>query len=500
MRTPIEYHVRKEWKSLATLERWGELVQKLEKEGILRHGLARGARRLLHTMARGLCDPMPEWKRRNGTKEGTRRKRRQAVAFGLGMLGAMTISKVLDTLFHGDSGGREWQEYKRRSTMREALLRNDIRKIEGRLKEVLKVEKETIFIEELQMSAQMEREEWMELTSSRHLRGDAVLKSLLGPTISRWREKNLIMGGDGPFNLADEFELPEGTYKIELIGREERLCSKARIGLLLVSAVPSTQCYPITGNNTEFTTLSNLAGGCLVAPPLGETVDLQDGSKFSTAGLWDSKRRACTADLLGRYMLKYQEGMLMIANKRNTTYEANYFCGNGINDVQLPGRVGATLHFPCRGRVGMANESFSFYSTPVKVIDEEGEIDVKLDGTDVEGYYLDPSTFEKEIEKMNLESLVDEEWNKETGGSWYAGLATTLTMGLMAATAAGVGWRMWKKRTAGQKEEKDVDSDIKKLENITYILSSLSKDIENDLANIEENLDSGSTDDESECI
>ena len=88
------------------------------------------------------------------------------------------------------------------------------------------------------MSAQMEREEWMELTSSRHLRGDAVLKSLLGPTISRWREKNLIMGGDGPFNLADEFELPEGTYKIELIGREERLCSKARIGLLLVSAVP----------------------------------------------------------------------------------------------------------------------------------------------------------------------------------------------------------------------------------------------------------------------
>ena len=148
----------------------------------------------------------------------------------------------------------------------------------------------------------------------------------------------------------------------------------------------------------------------------------------------------------------------------------------------------------------MANESFSFYSTPVKVIDEEGEIDVKLDGTDVEGYYLDPSTFEKEIEKMNLESLVDEEWNKETGGSWYAGLATTLTMGLMAATAAGVGWRMWKKRTAGQKEEKDVDSDIKKLENITYILSSLSKDIENDLANIEENLDSGSTDDESECI
>ena len=75
-----------------------------------------------------------------------------------------------------------------------------------------------------------------------------------------------------------------------------------------------------------------------------------------------------------------------------------------------------------------------------------------------------------------------------------------MTMGFLAVIAAGVGWRIWKKRTSGQEEAKDVDSDIKKLENITYILSSLSKDIENDLANIEENLDSGSTYDESECI
>ena len=147
----------------------------------------------------------------------------------------------------------------------------------------------------------------------------------------------------------------------------------------------------------------------------------------------------------------------------------------------------------------MANETFSFYSTTVKVIDERGEIDVKLDGTDVEvGYYLDPSTFKKEIEEMNLESLVDEEWDKGTGGSWYAGLATILTMGMMAVIAAGVGWRIWKKRTSGQEKAEDVDSDIKKLKIITYILSSLSKDIENDLANIEENLESGSTDDESE--
>ena len=99
---------------------------------------------------------------------------------------------------------------------------------------------------------------------------------------------------------------------------------------------------------------------------------------------------------------------------------------------------------------------------------------------------------------MNLESLVDEEWDKGTGGSWYAGLATTLTMGMMAVIAAGVGWRIWKKRTSGQEKAEDVDSDIKKLKIITYILSSLSKDIENDLANIEENLESGSTDDESE--
>ena len=110
--------------------------------------------------------------------------------------------------------------------------------------------------------------------------------------------------------------------------------------------MPSNQCYPITGNNTEFTTLSNLAGGCLVAPPLSETVYLRDGSKFSVAGLWDSKRKPCTEDLLGRYMLKYQGGLLLIASRRNTTYDANYFCGNGIQDVQLPGRVGATLHFP----------------------------------------------------------------------------------------------------------------------------------------------------------
>ena len=96
---------------------------------------------------------------------------------------------------------------------------------------------------------------------------------------------------------------------------------------------------------------------------------------------------------------------------------------------------------------------------------------------------------------MNLESLLDEEWDKGTGGSWYAGLATILTMGMMAVIAAGVGWRIWKKRTSGQEKAKDVDSNIK---NITYILSSLSKDIENDLANIEENLESGSTDDESE--
>ena len=41
---------------------------------------------------------------------------------------------------------------------------------------------------------------------------------------------------------------------------------------------------------------------------------------------------------------------------------------------------------------------------------------------------------------MNLESLVDEEWDKGTGGSWYAGLATILTMGMMAVIAAGVGW------------------------------------------------------------
>ena len=506
MRTPIEYHVRKEWRSLEYLERWGEMVQKMEKEGNLRQGLARGAHRLLRRMSRGLCDPMPEWKKGKETKDLTKRERRQAVAFGLGMLGAMTITKVLEALFHGNNGGKEWQEYKRRATMREALLRNDIRKIEGRLTEVLKVEKETLFIEELQMSAQLESEEWMELSSKRHLRGDVVLKKLLGPTITRWREKNLIEGGKGPFNLAEGFELPEGTFRIEIIGKEERLCSKARIGLLLVSSVPSNLCYPIINNYTDYTVVSNLAGGCLVAPPINKTVKLEDGSSFSVSGLWDSKRKPCTEDLLGKYMIKYKEGLLLIANKKNSTYNANFFCGraDGIKDVQLPGRVGATLHFPCRGQVGLMNESFNFYSTPVKVIDDRGEIDVKLDGTDVrQGFYLDPLAFETENEELHLESLNDDEWGKETQteGSMYAGLASSLTLGVLAVTATGVGWKIWRKRVQGSEKTQNKDSeDIRKLEQITYMLSSLSTEIEKDLANIERNLESGSSDNESEGL
>ena len=150
------------------------------------------------------------------------------------------------------------------------------------------------------------------------------------------------------------------------------------------------------------------------------------------------------------------------------------------------------------------NESFNFYSTPVKVIDDRGEIDVKLDGTDVrQGFYLDPLAFETENEELHLESLNDDEWGKETQteGSMYAGLASSLTLGVLAVTATGVGWKIWRKRVQGSEKTQNKDSeDIRKLEQITYMLSSLSTEIEKDLANIERNLESGSSDNESEGL
>ena len=211
-------------------------------------------------------------------------------------------------------------------------MRNDIQRIAGKLEKTLKVQKESMFLQQIEMEAINEQEEWMELVGN-HRRGDGVLRGLLRTTLERWREKALLPPREGKtIDLADEFELPKKTFKVDIIGREERKCSDARLGLLLVSAVPTTRCYKIQNTTLEYSLLLNGAGGCLVAPPIEETVELSDGTRFSPAAVWDSKKRACTSEMFEDYLVTFKDGLVMMGKKGRGNMNATFFCGQGIQE------------------------------------------------------------------------------------------------------------------------------------------------------------------------
>ena len=453
MRIPIKYHLRREWRTLAYLQDWGETIKQLEEGGDVSKETARGVFKLLSVAARGLCDPEPEKKMMlKGGRGGTRRKRRQivaaaATAFGLGMAGGMAITHTLSELFFGASGGQEFQEYKKRSEKRDVALRNDIARLAEKIKELKKMEAVSLVVAQIQLMAEQEQEEWYELTkkNTANTRGDVVLKSLLQTTINEWKKKGLLNVTSGPFKLDGPFELDPSVYKIEILGVEMRYCRDAKIGLNLVSAVPSTKCYKILNETSEYTILDNSGGGCLIAAPRNSTTTLVDGSLFTTSATWDSKRKPCSTSYLDNYNIGFSNGLVLLGGKYNQN--GSYYCGRnfGLKDVKLPRKAGSSLHFPCRGQLGEGNTSANFYSVDVDIVDDNGYTGIKLDGTEHRGFYVDRNIFSKiEDEDGGLETADYCTWN-DCGGQMEKAVGSTFAIivggGLVAALV--VVTRIW---------------------------------------------------------
>ena len=481
MRTPSEYHLRRELRSLAYLQHWGETVKKMEESGDMSPATARRVFKLLRVVARGLCEPEPVKKRREEGGRGRKRRRRQALvaAFSLGAAGGLVITHTISELLFGRSGGEEFLKYKSLSEKREAALRNDIGRLAEKIKELQRLEAATLIIAQIQLMADEHQEEWLELNKNTvKTRGDVVLKRLLKPTIDEYKKKNLLNVTSGPFDLDGPFQLDPAVYKVEVQGLERARCSEARLGLNLISAVPSSKCYRILNETTEYTLLDNEGGGCLIAPPRNATTTLIDGSLFSTAAVWDSKKKTCSSTYLDNYNIGFSNGLVLLGGKENTN--GSYFCGRrfGIKDVRVPGRAGTSLFFPCRGQLGEGSSSVNFYSVDVKVVDDQGETEVKLDGTEEKGFYINENYFSS----PTLETADYCGWNDCAGETEKAAVGSTVAiLGGGAIAAVAVLLTIWRKkkettsfyRRGSSYENKD------ELKRVTEMTNSLAKIGEN---------------------